>query len=108
MPPRPSTSRWQTVSALACSSAPPSRLTADHTWVTRPLRSTRITGFPRYYGTPRPCASLRYSAPRGFLRLEFSLSGFTTPSLGFALYRGPRFPRSVQEPEPGSRHLYAV
>ena len=73
-PPTPSLWGWQTVSAVVCSPVPPSRLTAEPTWVTRPLRSTRITGFPRYYGTPRPCASLRYSSPCGFFRLEFSLS----------------------------------
>ena len=63
-------------------------MTAEPTWVTRPLRSTRIARFPGYYGTLRPCASLRYSSPCGFLRLEFSLSGCTPPSPGIAPYRG--------------------
>ncbi len=35
-----------------CSPAPPSRLACQHPWVTRPLRSTRIARFHRYYGTP--------------------------------------------------------
>jgi hypothetical protein len=40
--------------------------------MTHPRRSTRITGLPRYHGAVRPCASHRYSAPRGFRRLESS------------------------------------
>ena len=43
--------------------------------MTRPLRSSpHYQGLHRYYGTVRPCAPHRYSAPRGFRPLGFSLS----------------------------------
>lgn len=41
--------------------------------MTRPLRSTRITGLRHYYETVRPRAPRRYSAPCGVGRLGFSL-----------------------------------
>lgn len=41
--------------------------------MTRPLRSTRITGLHRYYETVRPRAPRRYSTPRGRCRLRDSL-----------------------------------
>ena len=71
-----------------------------------PLRSARITRPHRYYETVRPCAPHRYSAPRRFRCSGCSLS----PTAGqhpAGPYRGDRFPRSVPEPEPSSRHLYA-
>jgi hypothetical protein len=49
-------------------------LATKQTRTTRPLRSTRITGLHRYYETVRPRAPHRYSAPRGVVRLGFSLS----------------------------------
>ncbi len=42
--------------------------------MTRPRRSTRITGLHRYHGAVRPCAARRYSGPRGFCRSDGSLS----------------------------------
>lgn len=42
--------------------------------MTRPLRSTRITGLPHYYETVRPRAPHRYSASCGVDRLRISLS----------------------------------
>jgi hypothetical protein len=42
--------------------------------MTRPLRSTRVTGLPRYYETVRPRAPRRYSASCGVDRLRISLS----------------------------------
>ena len=44
---------------------PPSWLTLLPRWMTRPLRSVRFPELPRYYGSLRPCASHRYSHPRG-------------------------------------------
>src|SRR6266581_6671759 len=60
-----------------------------------PLRSTRVTRLHRSYEPVRPCATHRYSAPRGS-----------------ATWRSPlasrhRFPRSAQEPALGSRRLCA-
>jgi hypothetical protein len=54
--------------------SPHRRLTDRRTRTTRPLRSTRVTRLRRYYGAVRPCIPHRYSAPRGFCHLEFSLS----------------------------------
>ncbi len=65
--------------------------------MTQPLRSVRITGLLRYYELVRPCAARRYSRPRnrpGFSRL-------------LPWHRNDRFPRSMQEPGPDSRHLNA-
>jgi len=42
--------------------------------MTRPLRSTRITGLHHYYETVCPRAPRRYSAPYGVRRLGNSLS----------------------------------
>jgi hypothetical protein len=42
--------------------------------MTRPLRSTRITGLPHYYETVRPRAPHRYSTSCGVDRLRISLS----------------------------------
>ena len=44
------------------------------TRMTRPLRSTRITGLLHYYETVCPRAPRRYSTPCGFVRLGNSLS----------------------------------
>jgi len=49
-------------------------LTAKQTWMIRPLRSTRVTGLPRYYETVCPRAPHRYSAPCDGGRLGLSLS----------------------------------
>ena len=75
----------------------------------RSLRSTRITGLHRYYEAVRLRAPHRYSGPRGFNHLGNSLP---RPAAGDfrhwpAAARDDRFPRSMQEPEPGSRHLHA-
>jgi hypothetical protein len=84
-------------------------LTAEQARTTRPLRSTRITGPQRYHGTVRPCAPHRYSAPRSFRCLGNSLAtaGGTYGPVSRPPRRGDRFPRSVQEPGPRSRHLHA-
>ena len=98
---------WRSQTASVCSPAPPSRLAGQQTRATRPLRSTRVTGLPRYYGAARPCASRRYSVSRSFCCLRFSLlaaAGFPTRP---RQYRGRRFARSTQEPEPSSRRLCA-
>src|SRR5712692_2697742 len=98
------------LSALARSPTPPTSrwLAAKRTRTTRRLRSTRITKLRRYYTAVRPCASPRYSAPRSFSCLGFSL-GRSSGSLPEANrhIRGDRFPRSAPEPEPSSRHLHA-
>ena len=94
---------WKSQIALACSPARPTTwLTAEQARVTRPLRSTRITGLLRYYRAVHPCASLRYSAPCGFCRLGISLSGPPRRALGLPRYRGCRFPRSARKPESSS------
>ena len=78
--------------------------------MTRPRRSTRITGLHSYHGAVRPCAARRYSGPRGFCRLDGSLS---RPAAGHYLRHWPaavsrrRFPGSAPEPKPSSRHLQA-
>src|SRR5512144_920105 len=110
MPPRPLA--WKSQTASTNSTAPPSRrwLAAEPVRATRPLRSTPITGLRRYYETARPCAPRRYSPPRGFRRLGFSLRRPATGqrcATGRPHHRGDRFPRSAPEPEPGSRHLHA-
>ena len=81
--------------------APPTsrRLTTKRTRTTRPLRSTRITRLHRYYETVRPCAPHRYSAPRSFGCLGFSLGRPRGRPPRPAAYRGDRFPRSIPEPE---------
>lgn len=58
------------------------RLTTEQTRVTRPLRSTRITGLHHYYETVRPRAPRRYAAPCGVCRLGDSLSPPTQPAVG--------------------------
>ncbi len=75
----------------------------------RSLRSARTTGLHRYYEAVRLCAPHRYSGPRGFNHLGNSLSrpAAGNPATGPAAARDDRFPRSMQEPEPGSRHLHA-
>jgi len=83
------------------------RLTAEQAWVTRPLRSTRITGLHRYYEAVRPCVPRRYSAPCSFSCLGFSLSRPVRTLPGPPPYRDRRFPRSTREPESGSRRLNA-
>src|SRR5450755_3342725 len=69
LPPRPAAWKSQTAcrQASARSPAPPasSRLTTKQARMTRPRRSTRITGRHRYHEAVRPCAPHRYSAPRG-------------------------------------------
>jgi len=49
-------------------------LTTKQTQMTRPLRSTRITGLHHYYETVRPRAPRRYSTPCGVDRSRNSLS----------------------------------
>src|SRR6266567_5368066 len=93
--------------ASACSSALPSRLADQHARVCCPLRSTRVTGLHRYYKAVRPCTPPRYSAPRSCCCLGASLSRLAGIFPEPPLYRSCRFPRSAQEPEPGSRHLHA-
>jgi hypothetical protein len=77
--------------------------------MTRPLRSTRITGLHSYHGAVRPCAAHRYSAPRGFGRLRISRPRPTAGSTATGRPRahGDRFPRSTPEPRPSSRRLHA-
>jgi hypothetical protein len=77
--------------------------------MTRPLRSTRITGLHSYYGAVRPCAAHRYSAPRGFARLRISRPRPTAGSsaTGRPQARGDRLPRSTPEPRPSSLRLHA-
>src|ERR1035441_9291923 len=53
----------------------------------------------------RPPAPHRYSPPRGFSRLGFSLTP-AAPTRSRA-HQGEGFPRSAPEPEPRSRHLCA-
>ncbi len=48
--------------------------------MTQPLRSTRITRLPHYYGLLRPCAPHRYSASGGANHLRVSLRIGTTGS----------------------------
>ena len=80
-------------------------MTTKRTRATRPLRSARITGHPRYYEPVRPYAPTRYSAPHSFRCLGCSLSpAVPTPD---RRRRGDRFPRSVPMPDLSSRHLYA-
>ena len=61
-----------------------------------PLRSVLFQGLHHYYGTLRPCAPPRYFHPRRGCLLGL-----------FPSHRDDRFPRSAQEPGPGSRHLHA-
>lgn len=49
-------------------------MTTKQTQMTRPLRSTRVTGLHHYYETVRPRAPRRYSTPHGVSRLRNSLS----------------------------------
>src|SRR6266508_1481860 len=105
MPPRPPP--WKYRMASACSPAPPTpRLAAAQARVTRPLCSTRITRFHRYYGAVRPCAPHRYSAPHSSCCLGVSLSWPSGVFSTQATVSAHRFPRSAQEPEQGSRHLH--
>ena len=60
-------------------------------------------GLHSYYGRVRQRAPRRYSAPRGFRRLEFSLSPPSKP----AAVSGHTFTCSMRKPEPGSCCLYA-
>jgi hypothetical protein len=80
-------------------------LTTKRTRMARPLRSTGITRLHRYYGTSRPCAPHRYSAPHGVRRLGVSLSRPATS--GPPVHRGDTFPRSARKPGPRSRRLHA-
>ncbi len=110
-PEEPKSQTTSPSSASTCPPAPParSRLTARHAWMTRPLRSARITRHHRYYEPVRPCAPHRYSAPRSSRCLGSSLSrprGQIQP-LERPPYRGDRFPRSIPEPELSSRRLHA-
>ncbi|MDH3770408.1 MAG: hypothetical protein OET79_05420 [Nitrospirota bacterium] len=64
--------------------------------MTQPLRSAIVQPLPHYYELLRPCTSHWYSSPS------------EGDSVGFLPYhRGDRFPRSLQEPEIGSRDLHA-
>jgi hypothetical protein len=80
-------------------------LTTDQARTTRPLRSTRVTRLHHYYGAPRPCPTATVLCPLRFL----PLGGLPLAAalIGAAAVSGARFQRSAQEPEPGSRHLYA-
>jgi hypothetical protein len=85
-------------------------LTAETARMTRPLRSTRITGLHSYYEAVRPCAPHRYSAPRGFCRLGFSLPRTAAGqccATGRPRAWDDRFTRSAPKPRPSSRHLHA-
>ncbi len=84
-------------------------MTAEQARMIRSLRSTRITGLHRYYEAVRLRAPHRYSRPRGFNHLGNSLPRPAAGDLRHwpAAARDDRFPRSMQEPEPGSRHLHA-
>jgi hypothetical protein len=64
-----------TFGGAVCSpgSSRPGRLTTKQARATLPLRSARITGHHRYYEPVRPCAPHRYSAPRSFRCLGYSL-----------------------------------
>ena len=76
--------------------------------MTRPRRSTRITGLPSYHEAVRPCAAQRYSGPHGFSRLDVSLSQPVSSTLiSLAAVSRRRFPRSTPEPRPSSRRLHA-
>jgi hypothetical protein len=78
--------------------------------MTRPLRSSRITGPHCYYEAVRPCAPHRYSAPHGFRRLGISLphtAAGRSCATGRPRARDDRFPRSTPKPRPSSRHLHA-
>lgn len=68
------------------------------------LRAAVVRGPLRYYEAIRPCPPHRYSAPYGFSRSGISPS--PRHEITVAVSAG-RFPRSVPEPGPGSRHLYA-
>ena len=61
----------------------------------QPLCSTGITPLHHYYGLLGPCATPRYSGPRGVLRL-----------CRLPLHRDDRFTRSVRKPDTRSRRLY--
>ena len=64
-----------------------------------------LQGLHRYYEAVRPPAPHRYSPPRSFSCLGFSLT--PTASTCGRTHRGEGFPRSTPEPEPSSRHLHA-
>ena len=79
-----------------------SRNAPSHFWLTmrecrmmQPLCSTGITPLHHYYGLLGPCATPRYSGPRGVLRL-----------CRLPLHRDDRFTRSVRKPDTRSRRLY--
>ena len=60
-------------------------------------------------GSVRPCASRRYSYPRGLDHAGFSLlttSGATSPFSTDHQYRDDRFSCSIPAPVTNSRHLY--
>jgi len=73
--------------------------------MTRPLRSTRITGLHHYYETVRPrCPATVLDLLRCWPLEDLPLAAGPT---GRRQCRGDRFPRSAQEPRSGSRRLHA-
>jgi hypothetical protein len=111
--PRPAAWKPQTTCLRAStrSPAPPAhaRLTAEQARMIRSPRSARATGPHRYYKAVRLCAPHRYSALTASTTLGNSLSrpAAGNPRHRPAAARDDRFPRSTQEPKPGSRHLHA-
>jgi hypothetical protein len=83
------------------------------TWVTHPLRSTPITGAsPLLRDGPSPCPATGTQSLTdlllGTLPLDTALpTNDACWRADMRHFRGDRFPRSAQEPEPGSRHLHA-
>ena len=64
--------------------------------MTQPLCSAAFQPHQRYYELIRPCALHWYSCPWKCIFLG-----------GLPYHQGDRFPRSLTEPEIGSRHLHA-
>ena len=76
---------------------------------TRPLRSSPITGPSSLLRDGPPLCPASVLSPSRFPplgALPLDRPQATTAPLA-AAYRGDRFPRSMQEPRPGSRHLHA-
>jgi hypothetical protein len=61
-----------------------------------PFGPVPLQNLQPYYGSLRPCASLRYSYPHG-----------GCPFGCLPSHRGDRFPRSTRKPDVESRHLHA-
>ena len=88
-------------------------MTTEQARMARLLRSARITRHHRYYETVRPRVRHRYSGPRGFRRLDLSLSrpiiGRTAWTTGSHVPRkSPDHARATSTPDTAwavSRHL---